>query len=464
MTRVWLLALLAFVACTGRLCGESYLAELESHSGEVQRDQASAVGAWGKVRSGDRFQIGDGLRTGRSGSARLSLAADGTALIEASTLVRFLDRDPRGAGRRMSVEDGAVRIESGTLDLDVDTPRALARIDKGARVRIIAAGSDVKLDVEVGRVAIEADGQISELLGGQQITIGKAQPLPPKEADAAPPPADQPSDAGVRTPAGGLHLTLERLESTTLHAPTLPLLLQLPTPACPTRVALEVNGRPAPKVSEREDLLRIASGGAHRVRLRCGRAVVADAVLRVQRDLATMELPKSAQRVEVDADGRRYTVRYQNVLPVVGVRWRDAPESPAYALVLKRGARERRFESAAPKRDLQAAELSEGEYQFWFTGSSGRKSASSSLRIEFDNTARALSLSQPTEGSAAEGDEVAVSGVALLRSEVSANGVPLPLDAKGRFSARVPLSRERSLLVRASHPSAGVHYYLRHLR
>ena len=46
--------------------------------------------------------------------------------------------------------------------------------------------------------------------------------------------------------------------------------------------------------------------------------------LHVIRDAATMELPKSAQRVDVEADGRKYTVRYQNVIPVVSVGWKDA--------------------------------------------------------------------------------------------------------------------------------------------
>jgi hypothetical protein len=132
--------------------------------------------------------------------------------------------------------------------------------------------------------------------------------------------------------------------------------------------------------------------------------------------------------------------------------------------VLKRGTREQSYRSDKPVRDLSGVELVEGNYDFWFTDESSQKSLVGSLRIEFDNTARSLSLSEPVVGSGASGDHVVVSGVALLRSQVSANGVPLTLDPKGRFHAQIPLSAEKSVLVRASHPAAGVHYYLRRLR
>jgi hypothetical protein len=466
VSRAWLLLLLGLLACGGSLCGESYLAELESHQGEVQRDQAHAVGAWASVSQGDRFRMGDGLRTGRSGTARLSLAADGVAQVEANTVLRFLDRDPRGAGRRIAVEDGVVRIESGQLDLDIDTPRALARLTKGSKVRIVAADRGLQLDVEVGRVAIDRDGGSSELLAGQKIELGLAQPVTPSEPIAPPAAA-----AAVVTPAAQPTLeqlpadvTLPALEPSTLHATSLPLALRLPAVSCDERLAVELNGRSQGDQDPRGPVARVANAGAHRLRLRCGKTLVSDLVLRVVRDAATLELPKSAQRVEVEADGRRYTVRYHNVLPVVSVRWRDAKPAPSYALVLERGGRERKLSGATASRELGRAELTEGDYKFWFTGAAGQRSPVGSLRIEFDNTARALSLSEPVDGSTAEGDQTMVSGMALLRSTVSANGVALALDAKGRFSSLVPLGEERSVLVRAIHPAAGVHYYLRRLR
>jgi len=477
-----LTVLSVLMACGGKLCGETFLAELVAHEGEVQRDQARAVAAWSTVAEGDRFFLGDGLRTGASGTAQLSLGAEGVALVEPNTVLRFLDRDPRaGGGNRLSLETGVVRVDSGDLTLDVHTVRALARVPQGASLRVISAAGDTRFDVLVGRVAIDADGATKELAAGQTLALPRALPsgvanedIDPALAaaasadDAAAPPATPRAGAGATpdqrerdTP----DLALPETDSMTLHAPTLPVTFRLSRPSCTGPVTSELDGRAVASPDQGGDLvLRITAAGPHRLRVRCAKRVVRDTVVRVQRDAANLELPKSAQRVDVEADGRRYTVRYTNVMPVVNMRWSDARPSSSYQLVVKRGAKEQTYRGAKAVRDLAGADLVEGNYDFWFADASGQKSRVGSLRIEFDNTARSLSLSEPVEGSLASGGQVLVSGVALLRSQVSANDVPLVLDAKGRFHAQVPLSAEKSVLVRANHPAAGVHYYLRRLR
>ena len=135
------------------------------------------MAAWSAAAEGDRFLLGDGLRTGKSGTAQLSLGADGMALVEPNTVLRFLDRDPRaGSGNRLSLETGVVRIDSGRLMLDVHTARALARVPEGASVRIISAAGDTRFDVLVGRVAIDADGATKELAAGQTLAVPNAPP------------------------------------------------------------------------------------------------------------------------------------------------------------------------------------------------------------------------------------------------------------------------------------------------
>ncbi|MDB4977369.1 MAG: hypothetical protein JWN48_5710 [Myxococcaceae bacterium] len=473
--RALALALLSILmACSGKFCGDSYLAELEAHQGEVQRDEARAVGTWGSVNKGDRFRVGDGLRTGHSGSAQLDLAADGVALVEANTVLRFLDRDPRG-GRHVSLEEGIVRIDAGEFDLDVHMPRALARIAKGASIRIVAAAADTRFDVLVGKVAIDTAGTTRELVAGQSISLNEVtaaaaaaeqeKATADARAEAARASANAEKQPGELSAQDAVALELPELDAMTLHAPSLPLTFRLEPPACTEAVTAEMDGRPAAKSTGGGSplLLRVTTAGAHRVRVRCGKRVVRESTLRVFRDAANLELPKSAQRVELEADGRRYTVRYQNVMPVVNVHWSDARPAASYVLLLRRGKHDQSFRVTAPVREIAGNELTEGNYDFWFTSESGQQSRVSSLRIEFDNTARSLSLSEPVEGSAASGNTVLVSGVALLRSSVAANGVPLALDPKGRFHAQVPLSAEKSVLVRATHPAAGVHYYLRRL-
>lgn len=458
-----MLALMLLVACAGKLCGDPYLAELSAHRGDVQRDEARATGQWSQAARGDRFHVGDGLRTGASGSAELALSSDGVARVEANTLLRFLDRDPRAGGRRLALEQGVVRIQSGRVELDVHTPRALARIQENSTVRIVAGERDLRFDVLVGRVSIEQDGGTRELLAGEQRTLSRpAQkeagvPATPTADAAAVAPTSPPSSAPLP------EVSLPTLETMTLHAPALPLEAEIAAPPCEAGAQLELGGRRI-EPSERGGFVVSLQAGSHDFRVRCGRRVLSRGTLRVRRDLATMELPKSAQKLELEADGRRYTVRYQNLLPAVTVRWPGARPAARYTLKLRRGKRERSFESARPERPLKPADLSEGEQEFWFESASGQRSEVSTLRLEFDNTARSLSLSEPSEGAPAPGDTATVSGVALLRSQVSANGVPLTLDSKGRFRAQVRLSSARSLVIRAVHGAAGVHYYVRRLR
>lgn len=470
MTRLAALMLALCVICAGAGCGacdDAYLAELAKFQGDVQRDEARTVGSWGAVKAGDRFHVGDGLRTGARGSAELSLASDGVALVEANTLLRFLDRDPRAGDRRLALEQGVVRIESGRVELDVHTPRALARVAENTTVRIVALDRDLHFDVLVGRVAIEDDTGSSEIKAGEQRTIAARPSVPdggpPRGAvDAGAANAPEPvRDASLERSAD---IALPALESMTLHAPTLPLTARVGAPACDDRITVEIDGRPVDAQPEAGTLLLELRPGQHSFRVRCGRKIAQQGSVRALRDQATLELPKSAQRLDVEADGRRYTVRYQNLLPIVTARWKTAREAAGYTLHLRRAKRERKFAAAEPEHTLPAGELSEGDHEFWFTSAGGQRSEVTRLRIEFDNTARSLSLSEPTESSEAEDGRVWVSGVALLRSQVSANGVPLPLDAKGRFRARVPLTAERTVVVRAIHPAAGVHYYVRQLR
>ncbi len=475
----WLLLSLSLLACgKGCSCGDAWLAQLESFKDEVQRDEARAVGTWSEVANGERFHIGDGLRTGRQGNAQLSLAGGGTALVESNTVLRFVDTDPRGKSR-FDLEAGTVRIDSGQYDIDIETPRGIARMSKGSSVRVQSDDDSTQFDVLVGQVAIDQAGTLEPLAAGQKLALQGDQRLTTAKAEAEAAGANEAGTAAPDATTSAVRATMPgrqtaelsvpaEVDSMTLHAPTLPVMFRVLAPSCDAskneRPSADLDGKSAAAEPDGTGLLlSLTRPGAHRVNLRCDKRVVKQTTLHVIRDAATMELPKSANRVDVEADGRRYTVRYQNVIPVISIDWPGATPGGEYTLVLKRGGREQSYRTSKPAKDLPGVELIDGNYDFWFTSASGQKSAVGGLRIEFDNTSRALSLSEPVDGAPAQGNEVAVSGVALLRTQVTANGVPLALDPKGRFRAQVPLNAEKSVLVRASHPSAGVHYYLRRL-
>ncbi|MFT3928303.1 MAG: hypothetical protein QM778_37595 [Myxococcales bacterium] len=472
--RWWGLLFAWLVACAGT-CGGGEVAELDTLSGDVKRDLAARQGSWLVAASGDRLSMGDGLRTGDKSVARLRLFPEGSAVVEPNTVMRFLAQAPGNANERITLEEGAVELTSLGLDLEVHTARGLARLSKGARVRVNAgegATSDVTFDVLVGKVTVQQeDGSTVNLSQGQELSLKQ-----PEVAATSPKPASEvaaetnDSESGVST-SSRADFGLLGPESATVHATTLPVDVRVGLESCADGpMVLDVSG-PAgrnqltPARGSDSVVVRLTAG-SYRLKMRCGKKPVGnEGTLRVQRDPATMELPKTVPHVEVEADGRRYTVRYQNVLPVVAMGWSEAPAAARYNLVIRKGGREQRYDLKRPQHELKSGELGEGEYEFAFTASDGHHSAQGSLRIVFDNTARSAYLSAPAEGSPNPGNEIPVAGTALLRSDVSVDGVPVALDAQGRFRATVPVSPTKgALAVRVSHPVTGVHYYLRRLR
>lgn len=492
-----MLALPALHGCAGS-CGENdALAELSGVAGpRVERDAASAPGTWQKARPRDRFRMGDGLRTGADSRAELHLFPTGVAYIEPRTLLRFLESAPRTQG--VAVESGSVEIVAEQMDLEIHTPRAVAKVTRGSKLKLSTADGHERFDLVVGRVFVsQAQNDPLELRVGEPLQLGSA-PLAapvvepesgPKNAAAVAEPADPgPAMAketvglalAVVTPSAGAsasagpslvqpppaparaELTLPAMESSTIHAPQLPVEVRLGLPPCPEGAKLLLGGRSLPS-SDRDGVLRLPAG-RHRLRVLCGAEVTHDSQIVVKRDAARLELPKRAQSVRVEADGRRYTVLYQNLLPIVSFVWPGAHEGNEFTLLLRRGKREQSFALRKPEHALAGSALGEGEHNFWFRDQAGRSSKPGSVRLSFDNAARSAYLSSPAEGSAAQG-AVLVEGAALLRSEVQVDGRPVQLDEKGRFRSEVTLSTgQRTISVRVQHPESGVHYYLRHLR
>lgn len=482
--RAWSLTLWLVCAVSCDQCGDEVVAEIASAHGDVQRDHRAYPGQFTQASLSEVLHLGDGLRTGPGSEAELKLFPEGTARIQERTLVRFMSERPRDGVERLTIEEGVIEIDATAVDLELDTGHGIARVKPGSRIRVRASEAhDVQLDVLVGRVAIERSDQTTEsAVQGQTIALatrGKAtaaatsaapgsEPTPPGASSDGVATAQEAADDGEVEVAAKADFKLNGFESAIVHVPTLPLEVAFPIGACPQARKIEIGSgvkrrvvRPGASATEIAIRLR---AGAQRLRIRCGKDE-REITLRVVRDAATQELPRAAPKVEVAADGRRYTVRYQNLLPAVAFSWPSAPAAPSYELVLQRKpGREQRFATSKAQRQLRSGELAEGEYTFAFHTRSGAHSPDSTLKISFDNTARSAYLSSPAEGAQARG-QIAITGGALVRSEVSVGGVPVPADAQGRFTATVPHSpSEHAIAVRVSHPSTGVHYYVRRLR
>jgi hypothetical protein len=238
---------------------------------------------------------------------------------------------------------------------------------------------------------------------------------------------------------------------------------------CPGAAVLRI-GPGGPKAQETAGERRVAavlSRGTHRYTLSCPEPNgelgprFAEGTVTVLADAGSRQLPRSAPVSQLDADGRRYTVLYQTLLPKISVRWPNAPAAPSYSLSVRSGSAARTYSSKTPSHTLAAGALAEGDHTLVFEAN-GTRSKATSLSIRFDNAAPTASIASPANGGFSAGSSVLVSGAALPGFNVSVGGKELAQDRQSRFSEEVVApAGQRALVIRFSQPGRGVHYYLR---
>ena len=475
---------------------EPFIAELIEHKSNVQRDEAKTQNQWRDARQGERFVLGDGLRTGSDGQATLKLPQDGRLLVKSGTVVRFmqsLDTAP-GAAPELDVQQGELTIESGARGLGVRTARGIVTVNKDSTVRVRASDDTTHFDVEVGRVEYMVNGarqvteagksfdlDILEVSVEQQVARAQAASAPAAEAAGAARDSAQESAKNVaRTPDNYVFqesptdavVTLSAGETATVHDPAPPTDIRMTFDGCPENMTLEVEheGR-LTRYRGRAEARATLARGNHRYRVRClqeGKplgSVVRSGQIKVLADAATRPLPNTPVTITADADGRRYTVSYQNLLPVITLRWPYAPPANRYHLVVQPAQGEQFAEDSGQAAvTLQPGRLGEGLHRFWFETAERKRSETGSLQVSFDFTARTAYLTHPREGETLRDGNIRFAGGSLLGSHVHVAGTPMKLDKHGRFATIVSVPpAQSSAVVRVQHPSTGVHYYVRHL-
>ncbi|AKF06183.1 FecR domain-containing protein [Sandaracinus amylolyticus] len=488
-----LIASFALFACDR--CGGSGVAELLGRDGTVERSTAAAATTWEIAPVGQRFELGDAVRTGDASTAQLRVGARGGVRMQPRTVLRFLGERPE-APSAVRLETGEVELDSAE-DLVFETERGSVTLQAGARVRA-RTGDAARVEVIAGRVVFEEDGVARTAEAGDAVVlaVGRvvfeddstfgAPPEPaveptPTEAVAAveapvaveeaveedePIEASDPGTPGVQvTPSPErAHVTIPAGESPVIHDASAPTAVRIDFgAACPGRgiVTIRAGRRPVRYAGEGGAIVTIPTGRA-RYAIDCAEGNdPRGGTITVRRDDGSSRLDPVPPRNVVDTDGRTYDVLYQNALPILTVRWRESGSGNALLHVASNG-RERTVAASSGRVELRSGELSEGTHRLWFT-SSGRTSPQTTLRIRFDNAAPAASLREPGRAaSLAPGQAVRVAGVVLDGFEVRAEGEPLAIDAQMRFAGevRVPTTTD-ALAVRFSHPRRGVHYYLR---
>lgn len=505
MTASRVLAIVCIAASGACDCDGRPLAVLERHEGPVSRDHQSSVGSWEAATKGATFALGDGLRTGAAATAELRTQSATRLQVEPETIVRFAATRPE-APPKLALEMGAIQVETTDEDLEVGTRTGSARIVAGSRARVRAEGGSVRFHVDVGQVVVETTegsrnigaGRTFELMVGNAIReVGTEAERAARPPDAGLAVGERAGDAGVAPDAevvrralprearpGGADAPISRgrtdwlleegqpidlklapdVPRATVHAPDGRVNVVVPWP-CSGEGSLEVRrGRRVLRHPASAPVALRLGPGAHAYRVRCPDAsrVALSGSLLVRRDAGVRRLPLRPPAATARADGRRYSIRFQNQLPAVSLTWPDAPDAPAYELTVRspRGVRKRRV--TAPRVQFRSGSLVEGRYVFRFEAA-GKRSPPTDLVIAFDNAARAASLSTPAAAGYAAGSGVEVAGVAMVGSRVSIAGSPVPLRSDGRFRHQVP-APGAALAVQVSHPSGGVHYYLRRRR
>ncbi len=479
----WLACLLGIASCDA--CGDGEVAELRAIVGPVQRDFAASQGTWRGAPAGSVFGVGDGLRTGQGARAELKLLPDGRLRVEADTVVRFSDVAPaaEGGARQGSVdvETGSIELESGASELLVEAPAGIARVSKNSRVRVRRSGKDgIGLEVAVGRAEVERGDQVISARPGETLALAvgrievEREPVAPAPAAAeVAPVAVEPVEPGVAEI--GLEASLELFElevpageTATVHDPRPPISVGFSTQACEKGVELDVRelrGNTRRVRAPTTPALRLGAG-SFRYTVRCigdaAGSTRGNGMLRVVRDSGGRSLPRTAPKIPLDADGRRYNLRYQNLLPELRLRWPQAPQAATYQLeLIAEGGATIREQSTKPEIRLRSGRVREGEYKFSLSAGAAR-SPETTLRVTFDDTARTAQLTEPKDLLFLPGSSVRVAGAALAGSMVRVGNVALTVGGDGRFSQ--PLTAPpagRALAVRVQHPIAGVHYYVR---
>lgn len=498
-----LLALLhvwAWAGCSS--CRDAaFVAELIEMQEGVDRDFGRAPEVWSTAKIGDRFELGDAVRTGAKALATLALPRRAKLLVKSDTVVRFKrGLDDSAPAEQIEMQRGEVTIDTGALDLGVRTQRGVVRLTAGSSVRMRAEPQKTRFDVEVGRVEYSLDGAAHTVAAGSGFDLEvlpasvEKDPAPFAAATAAPveaplenakePGDDSEVEGGRGTPLASLSfqepppgaiVQLPAGESATIHDPAPPTDVRV-TFSCPEVGVVEVD-----RGNGRFDMLRARGDegaivsvprGTFRYRVRCARSgrlfgpAAKSGKLVVVADAATRPLPLAPVAITADADGRRYTVSYQNRLPIITLRWPDAPRVNGFRLLVKpeQGA-QFSVDSAKSIVTLEPGRVGEGLHQFWFETRDGKRSEQGLIQVSFDYTARTAYLTSPVEGEAAQEGRARFAGGTLIGSTVQAQGAPLKLDSQGRFSANVDVpAAAGGAYVRVQHRSTGIHYYVRHLR
>ena len=396
------------------------------------------------------------------------------------------------AGARVVVHRGAERATvSGAADVVVGTASGALLEAKGGRFSVDATPTLIQLIVPGGTITVRGTASLPAsadvLVEGRETNVfsraGTTELRGRKSVKTL---------TGVETASLGEGGTVEKSmvtseppeffmaagESATLHTthvPT-PVLVRV-DPACSGGAYVELarGGRFVPvgladaaaEGQDRSIVLGLGEGN-HSYRVRCPEQAGATTTgtVRILRDSGMAHVPRTPGHNALHADGRRYSVLYQNLLPELTLDWPDAPAGEPLTLKLRAKDNVDAIALTTSSYSFPSGKLGDGTYGFWFESQRDPRvrSLETTVRIAFDNAAPTAEIHEPDDGFTPADGKVVVSGVAVEGVHVSVGAMTIPLDAQYRFRGEVPVAPgDKSIAIRIAHPTRGVDYYLRRI-
>ena len=428
--------------------------------------------------------LGRGIRLRRPDGTRWELLKKGGSELQPATIVRIPARAKLKVARgrekvtlhgpgtfRLGEANqpivhssrGKITLAANDVEVVVSVPGgrivALAGEPGGTKARVRTGGGKSNIAVQQGRVKVLDAEEENTLSAGEKLTVVKKRP------------EEQIDLASVTSGPDVIDIGVQAGESFVVHVAEPPAAIRFRTgQKCPLGSLLRLSD----KASRGQDggvSMNIAQG-RHRYTVQCigesgkleGKAAFAGNVI-VTRDSGRARLPSKAPTSMVEADGRKYRVIYQNLLPKIYFSWRKAPKSASYAVIVaKNGGGTKRFTTGKPEYAFSAGSLRDGVHRLTFeqVGGRGRRSKATTLEIRFDNVAPKASIREPADHSFPAGQTVNISGVAVDGWKASVPGGTIEMDKQHRFSGNVVFAgKNRSLAIRLSSAKRRVHYYLR---
>ncbi len=432
------------------------IAVLMEFTGRPERDFSVNMNEWSPAARRDAFFDGDAARTDKTSNANFRLGARARLFLRPDSQVRFGRRSGSGT-LGVTVELGQVDV--GTVDEGVRLESLFGELalEAGSTVRLQRVGSRLVASVVLGRV--ELVGASPRSLGaGESLTLELGGLVVDGPSEGAKEAARSARDEDNTVPASPVSdLVVRAGETFWVHDPEPPTRIGFQGEGlCPGSSRLRAGEQEVEGVGT---LALNFGGGKYKYALYCtdgGERLAAEGQFEVLRDKGAKPLPAFTPSATVHADGRVYTVYYQERLPQITVVWPSAPTGTTYELTLDGQV----MSVAQPSVALPSGRLGPGTHQLVFstTGTPKRTSRRTTVDIRVDAQATAARVAEPSDRFE-PGSPVSVAGQAMPGYSVMLDGTELTLDSQRRFSTIA--SPQGTMALAFTRPGRGTHYYLR---